>query len=135
MQTHRLDAVDLRILTALQVKGRATNVEIAEFANLTPPPTLRRIKTLEDHGIIRGYHAVLDARKLGYEVLAFIQIQLGSHTREHLRAFETLMRDSANVRECYALSGQRDFSSNVCSTTCRTRSSLSPTSCCARTMF
>ncbi len=109
MRTHAIDTVDLRILHILLTNGRATNVEIAAFANVTAPPTLRRTRTLEDQGIIRGYHAVLDGRKLGFEVMAFIQVRLASQSSDHVRRFEDMMSRLPDVRECHALSGHRDF--------------------------
>ncbi|MEJ0025939.1 MAG: Lrp/AsnC family transcriptional regulator [Rhizomicrobium sp.] len=109
MRTHVLDSVDLRILSALQIKGRATNVEIAEYAAITAPPALRRTRTLEEQRVIHGYYAVLDAKKLGYDTCAFIQVRLESQAAPLVREFEALMRDVPNVRECHALSGQRDF--------------------------
>jgi len=105
----QFDAIDLEILRALQIDGRATNVKIAAQASITPPPTLRRTKALEKSGIILGYRAVLDGRKLGYTVLAFIQVRLARQSVECVKPFETLVATLVNVRECYSLSGQHDF--------------------------
>ncbi len=109
MRMHGIDTIDLQILAALQADGRASNIKIATTANLTAPPTLRRTKTLEENGIIRGYYAVLDGRKLGYNVTAFLQVRLAAQGGTHIQKFEAAMRGFAPVRECYALSGHRDF--------------------------
>jgi DNA-binding Lrp family transcriptional regulator len=109
MRTHQLDAIDVRILTALQARGRATNIEIAASAQLTAPPTLRRTRTVEEQGVIRRYHAVLDGKKLGFEVAAFIAVRLASQTQDHVRRFEIAMGDLDAVRECHALTGARDY--------------------------
>ena len=74
MRKHELDDIDLRILTALQRSARISNVELSEITQVTAPTTLRRKQTLEENGIIRGYHAELDAKKLGFEVLAFVSV-------------------------------------------------------------
>ena len=105
----RLDDIDRRILALLQANGRMTNVELAGRVGITPPPCLRRVRALEEAGFIRGYHADLDPRMLGFEVRVFAQVRLKSQAETDLRAFEDLARGWPYVRECHMLSGEVDF--------------------------
>jgi len=107
--THEFDEIDLRILTALQRNGRMSNIAISQIAQITAPPTLRRTRTLEGKGIIRGYRAEIDARKLGFEVLAFVFVGLVSQSNRDIKAFEHVVQFWLPVRECYSLSGETDF--------------------------
>jgi DNA-binding Lrp family transcriptional regulator len=103
------DPIDLRILHELQEDGRITNVELASRVGLTAPPCLRRVKTLEDEGIVQGYHANLNAAKLGYTITVFAMVSLKSQAENHLREFEEHIAQLAQVRECYMLNGEIDF--------------------------
>ncbi len=76
MARHRLDPIDRQILAELQAEGRMTNVELAGRVKITAPPCLRRVRVLEKSGYIKGYHAELDARALGYEVAAYAFVGL-----------------------------------------------------------
>jgi DNA-binding Lrp family transcriptional regulator len=109
MGRHKVDAVDLKILAELQADGRITNVELAERANITAPPSLRRVRALEKAGLIRGYHADLEPKALGYELTAFAFVGLSSQAESDLRAFEEEVRSWPLVRECNMLSGEIDF--------------------------
>ena len=104
-----LDPIDRQLLAELQSDGRITNVELAQRVGLTPPPCLRRVRALEDAGVIRGYHADLDASKLGFAIMVFALVSLKSQAEEALRQFETHMRDLPEVRECHMLNGEIDF--------------------------
>lgn len=104
-----IDAVDRAILTTLQDEGRITNVDLAERVGLTAPPCLRRMRALEDAGIIRGYHAELDAAELGYTLMVFALVSLKSQAEDALRDFETHMAELPEVRECHMLNGEIDF--------------------------
>jgi DNA-binding Lrp family transcriptional regulator len=105
----RLDKTDWRILRELQADGRITNVELARRIGISAPPCLRRVRGLEEAGIIRGYRALLDERKLGFDVTAFAMIRLHSQAEADLIAFEERARSSPIVRDCYMLSGEIDF--------------------------
>jgi DNA-binding Lrp family transcriptional regulator len=105
----KLDEIDLRILTELQSDGRMTNVELASRVGISPPPCLRRVRALEEAGVITGYRALLDERKLGIEVVCFAFVHLASQAEADLAAFEKRIRDWALVRECWTLSGDIDF--------------------------
>jgi DNA-binding Lrp family transcriptional regulator len=109
MEHHKLDNIDLRILSELQANGRITNVELSRRAKITAPPCLRRMRALEKAGFIRGYHADLDAKRLGYEVSAYVFVGLSSQADADLKRFEEQVRSWSEVRECYMLSGEVDF--------------------------
>ena len=104
-----LDRIDRRLLCELQNEGRITNVELAQRVGLTAPPCLRRVRALEDEGVIRGYHADLDASKLGYAITVFALVSLRSQAEDALRQFEEHMRGLPEVRECHMLNGEIDF--------------------------
>jgi DNA-binding Lrp family transcriptional regulator len=105
----RLDATDWRILKELQANGRITNVELARKVGISPPPCLRRVRALEQSGMIAGYFALLDERVVGFEALAFAMVGLHSQAEVDLRAFENRVLAWSLVRECYMLSGETDF--------------------------
>ena len=109
MDTRKLDAIDLRILAELQTNGRITNVELSRRAKITAPPCLRRIRALEKAGFIKGYHAELDGKALGFEVTGFVFVGLASQKDADLKHFEDRVRSWPQVRECYMLSGEVDF--------------------------
>lgn len=109
MEHHRLDSIDLRILSELQDNGRITNVELSRRAKITAPPCLRRMRALEKAGYIRGYHADLDSKMLGFEVTGFVFVGLASQAESDLKQFEEQVRAWPTVRECYMLSGEVDF--------------------------
>ena len=104
-----LDRIDRRLLAQLQDEGRITNVELAQRVGLTAPPCLRRVRSLEEEGVIRGYHADLDASKLGYAITVFALVSLKSQAEDHLRQFEDHVRELPEVRECHMLNGEIDF--------------------------
>ena len=104
-----LDRIDRRLLCELQDEGRITNVELAQRVGLTAPPCLRRVRALEDDGVIRGYPADLDASKLGYAITVFALVSLRSQAEDALRQFEDHMRGLPEVRECHMLNGEIDF--------------------------
>jgi DNA-binding Lrp family transcriptional regulator len=105
----RLDATDWRILKELQANGRITNVDLARKVGISPPPCLRRMRALEQAGIIAGYFALLDEKALGFEVIAFANVGLHSQSEADLRAFENRVLAWPLVRECHMLSGETDF--------------------------
>jgi len=109
MPGHRLDPIDRKILAELQADGRMTNVELARRVGISAPPCLRRVRTLEDAGYIRGYHADVDSRALGFEVQVFAMVGLVSQAEADLSAFEDRCRDWPLVRECHMLNGEVDF--------------------------
>jgi DNA-binding Lrp family transcriptional regulator len=109
MEHHKLDSIDMRILSELQDNGRITNVELSRRAKITAPPCLRRMRALEKAGYIKGYHADLDSKMLGFEVTGFVFVGLNSQADADLKKFEEQVRSWPNVRECHMLSGEVDF--------------------------
>ena len=109
MASTRLDAIDRKILAELQADGRMTNVELAKRVGISAPPCLRRVRTLEESGYIKGYHADVDARELGFEVQVFAMVGLASQAESDLTAFEDRCRAWPLVRECHMLNGEVDF--------------------------
>jgi DNA-binding Lrp family transcriptional regulator len=105
----RLDAIDRNILRELQDNGRMTNVELARRVGISAPPCLRRVRSLEEAGLIKGYRARLDEKALGCEVMAFAMVHLSSQAEIDLQAFEGFVRREPLVRECWMLSGEVDF--------------------------
>ena len=109
MVATRLDPIDRKILSELQADGRMTNVELAKRVGISAPPCLRRGRTLEDQGLIKGYHAEVDSRELGFEVQVFAMVGLDSQAEAELSAFEERCRNWPLVRECHMLNGEVDF--------------------------
>jgi DNA-binding Lrp family transcriptional regulator len=105
----QLDAIDRRILIELQEDGRMTNVELARRAGISAPPCLRRVRTLEDSGVIRGYHADTDPQLLGWEITFFAIVGLESQKEAVLAEFERLVAAWPEVRECHMIRGGGDF--------------------------
>jgi DNA-binding Lrp family transcriptional regulator len=109
MAQSKLDPIDRRILSELQADGRMTNVELASRVGISAPPCLRRVRTLEEAGFIKGYHADIDARELGFEVGVFAMVRLRSQAEADLSAFEARCKAWPLVRECHMLNGEIDF--------------------------
>ena len=105
----KLDRIDRQILNDLQADGRITNVELAQRAGISAPPCLRRVRALETAGFIRGYHADIEPKALGYNVNVFAHVGLSSQAEPDLEAFEALVRQWPEVRECHMLAGETDF--------------------------
>ncbi|MFQ8431432.1 Lrp/AsnC family transcriptional regulator [Amaricoccus sp. W119] len=109
MASTKLDPIDRRILAELQADGRMTNVELSRRVGISAPPCLRRVRALEEGELIRGYHADVNARELGFEVQVFAMIRLSSQAEPDLAAFEARCREWPLVRECHMLNGEIDF--------------------------
>jgi DNA-binding Lrp family transcriptional regulator len=105
----RLDSIDWKILKELQADGRITNVELARRAGISAPPCLRRVRALEEAGIVEGYRALVDEKSLGFDVTAFAMVGLTSQAETDLVAFEEKVKSWTIVRESYMLSGEVDF--------------------------
>ncbi len=101
-----LDRFDRQILEILQREGRLSNQELAERIGLSPSPCLRRVRALEDAGLISGYRATVDARKLGLTLTALVYISMDVHTPERFAAFETAIGLLPEVLECLLITGQ-----------------------------
>jgi DNA-binding Lrp family transcriptional regulator len=103
------DAIDRRILSELQADGRITNVELARRVGISAPPCLRRVRRLEESGLIRGYHAETDANKLGWSITFFAIVGLESQKESVLSGFERTVALWDEVRECHMIRGGGDF--------------------------
>ena len=109
MAAGKIDAIDRKIMAELQADGRMTNVELSKRLGISAPPCLRRVRILEEQGLIKGYHAQVDSRALGFEVMVFALVGLSSQAEADLVAFEELCEDWPLVRECHMLNGEIDF--------------------------
>jgi len=109
MAVEHFDDIDTQILEILQNEGRLTNVELASRVGLTPPPTLARVKRLEEAGVIGRYAAVLDQRALGLPVTAFVHVIHKEHTKETSDAFLKAVNELPEVLECHHIAGDEDF--------------------------
>ena len=109
MRSARLDATDWLILRELQADGRITNVDLARKVGVSAPPCLRRVRALEEAGIIEGFNAILNDKALGFDVTAIAMIKLHSQAEADLIAFEERVQTSPIVRDCHMLSGETDF--------------------------
>lgn len=101
-----LDRYDRRILEVLQADGRLPNQELAERIGLSPSPCLRRVRALEEAGVITGYRALVDARKLGLSLMALLHISMDKHTPERFANFEKKIAARPEVLECLLITGQ-----------------------------
>ena len=109
MSKVKLDRIDRKILHDLQEKGRMTNVDLAGRAGISAPPCLRRVRALEESGVIKGYHADIDPASLGYGISVWAQVGLSSQSEADLKKFEDLVKTWPLVRECYLVSGEADY--------------------------
>jgi Lrp/AsnC family leucine-responsive transcriptional regulator len=104
-----LDKIELRILAALQADARLRNVELADQVGLSASPCLRRVKRLQDSGVIRGYATLVDPEAVGLPVSVFIQVTLEKQTEAALEVFERHMAEWPEVMECYLMTGDSDY--------------------------
>ena len=109
MQKMTNDTLDLSILKHLCSDARLTNVELSALVNLSPSACSRRVQRLERSGVIRGYHAHLDERRLGHTVTAFVQVSLRGQEEKLLRDFEAAVADAPSITFCYLMSGAADY--------------------------
>lgn len=107
--SEKLEAVDIRILDALQKDGRLTNQALSAEVGLSPSPCWRRVRQLEEEGVIRDYAAVLDRRCIGLGVLAFIRVRIDSHSEAEAEEFSREVAKLEEVVACYSIAGDSDF--------------------------
>src|SRR3954466_16012898 len=108
-----LDEIDLKILNEIQADGRITNVELAKRVGISPPPCLRRVRTLEEEGYIQGYRGFVAPPRLGFDVTVFASVPLPSQADADLRAFEEFVRAEPLVRECWMRAGGGEFTPHI----------------------
>jgi Lrp/AsnC family leucine-responsive transcriptional regulator len=102
-----LDATDIKILAILQEHARHHLAEIAKEVELSPPAVMERVKKLESRGIIKGYHAILDAKKLGKDITAFVGVSISQQC--YIESFSSHMREHTDVLECHHVTGDESF--------------------------
>lgn len=104
-----IDRTDLRILELLQRDGRLSNADLAQQVALSPSPCLRRVRQLEQSGVIRGYAALLDPRRLGLGLQAFVTVTLEKRRDTPMHAFHAAVHSAPEVLSCFALTGEMDY--------------------------
>lgn len=104
-----LDALDRKILRTLQRQGRASNIDLAAEVQLSAPQCFRRVRALEERGVIRGYHAAVDPASVGLGVTAYVCVDLESTAFARVRAIEAQLRGFEQVLECHSVSGNSDY--------------------------
>ena len=105
----KLDAIDRRIIAAIQDDGRITTNDLAEKVGLSPSPCARRLRLLENSGVIAGYTAIIDQKKVGLPISAFASIKLERQREEDLDRFAEAVARWPEVADCYLMTGQRDY--------------------------
>lgn len=113
MAALELDAYDWRIIRELQRDGRTTNQALAERIGLSPSPCLRRVRLLEQAGVISRYVALINPEPIGLMVTAFVRVRLGQQSDRHLKAFESRIAALQEVMECYLMTGESDYQLRV----------------------
>lgn len=104
-----LDAIDMKILREMQNEGRITNVELSERVGISAPPCLRRVRKLEEAGVIRRYRAILNSQALGFDLVAFCMVGLVHQSEANLKEFAAMTDSWSIVREAWMVSGETDF--------------------------
>lgn len=104
-----MDSKDRQILRELQADGRLTNQDLSEKVNLSPSPCLRRVRLLEEQGVIRGYTALVDQKAWGLPVTVFIRVKLERHSDDAVAAFERAIIDMPQVMDCWLMTGRSDY--------------------------
>ena len=108
-----LDTLDHRILAELQSQGRISNQDLSDRIGLSPSPCLRRLRRLEEEGVIRRYVALVDPEAVGLGVTAFVRVRLDQQDDRHLAVFEAAVADFPEVMECYLMTGEADYQLRV----------------------
>ncbi len=109
MPITEIDALDRKILEALQSDGRATNVELSAQVHLSAPQCFRRVRSLEERGVIRGYHAQVQPQLLGLGVMAYVSLNIDGGQFGRVREIEAHMRAFSQILECHTVSGDSDY--------------------------
>ncbi|MGW4892491.1 Lrp/AsnC family transcriptional regulator [Kitasatospora sp. NPDC004240] len=104
-----MDAIDLQIIRELQQDGRMSNQDLADRVRLSPSPCLRRVRRLEEAGLIRGYTAIVDQAAFGLPITVFVRIRLERHTAESVRVFEEHVAGIEHIQDCYLMTGSSDY--------------------------
>jgi Lrp/AsnC family leucine-responsive transcriptional regulator len=105
----RLDKQDISILEAIQKDGRLSNRDLAKEVSLSPSPSWRRLRALEDAGVISHYAAVVDREQVGLSIMGFAHVTLHDHSSEKVKRFDRAIMRAPQVLECHATSGEHDY--------------------------
>ena len=108
-----MDKTDYKILEILQKNGRISNTDLSNEVSLSPTPCLKRLRKLENNGIIKGYKAVLDAPKAGFNISSLVLIKMNDNTRESVNAFTAAVNKVSAITECYMTTGRIDYVARV----------------------
>ena len=106
---YKLDAIDRKILELLQTNSNITNAQLAQEIGLSPAPTLERVKKLENGGVIKSYHGVVDLASVGLGVSTFVMVSLKGHNKDNIEKFMKAIRSIDEVVECHHVTGSADF--------------------------
>lgn len=109
MPNQSLDRMDYRILQQIQNNGRISNTELADAVGLSPSPCLRRVKAMEQSGVIKRYAGLVDAKAVGLPISVFVSVSLSRQERGELEEFESRIRANREVMECYLMTGSADY--------------------------
>jgi Lrp/AsnC family leucine-responsive transcriptional regulator len=104
-----MDDLDRKTLIALQQNGRITNVDLARQFGVAPSTMLERLRRLEEHGLVRGYRAIIDPKAVGLTLQGFVAVVLTRHDKAFIRSFEDGIQHIPNVRACYHITGRFDY--------------------------
>ncbi len=104
-----MDIKDRQIIRELQKNGRLTNLELAERVNLSPSPCLRRLRNLENAGVIKGYTALIDQKAYGVPLTVFVSLALEKHSKETVRSFEEKVDEIDAILDCFLTTGEADY--------------------------
>lgn len=105
----KLDKTDLKILKVLQENGRITNLNLSQEIGLSPAPTLERVKKLENAGVIESYHAIVNHKKVGLDIQAFIMVSLTRQVSNSIQNFKKQIQEIPEIVECYQVTGNADY--------------------------
>jgi DNA-binding Lrp family transcriptional regulator len=109
MKAIKLDATDRKILEILQKNSNITNAQLAKEIGLSPAPTLERVNKLENSGVIKSYHAVIDPAAVGLGVSTFVMVSLKGHNKDNINKFNKAIHDIEEIVECHHITGAGDF--------------------------
>jgi Lrp/AsnC family leucine-responsive transcriptional regulator len=107
--TARIDAIDRKILDVLQAEGRISNVDLATRIHLSAPQCFRRVRSLEERGVLRGYRAEVNPEAIGYAVTAYVSVSIGGNDFGRVREIEAEIRAFPQILECFSVSGEDDY--------------------------
>jgi Lrp/AsnC family leucine-responsive transcriptional regulator len=107
--TARIDAIDRKILTIVQTEGRISNVDLAAKIHLSAPQCFRRVRSLEERGVLRGYRAEVNPEALGFAVTAYVSVSIGGNDFGRVREVEAEIRAFPQILECFSVSGEDDY--------------------------